>query len=170
MVLAFKKDGTLRLSVDYRRLNAVSAADAYPMPRVDDILDRLGRAKFFTIIDLTRGYWQIPVAQDSQAKTAFSTPFGLFQFRRLTFSLQSAPATFQRMMDTLIAKYRDFADVYLDDLIVFSKTWDEHLQHVKCILDQLRAAGLTAKLRKWSVWCSTSALSWPCRHGGLGEP
>ena len=80
MVLAFKEDGTLRLCVDYRRLNAVSAADAYPMLRVDDILDRLGRAKFFSIVDLTRGYWQIPVAQDSQAKTAFPHRLGSSNF------------------------------------------------------------------------------------------
>ena len=94
IVLVKKKDGTLRMCVDYRRLNSVSQADAYPMPRIDDLIDRLGKAKYITTIDLTRGYWQVPVVEASRSKTAFTTLVGLFQFRVMPFGLHGAPATF----------------------------------------------------------------------------
>ena len=87
------------MCVDYRRLNGVSEVDAYYMPRIDDLIDRLGTAKFMTTLDLTRGYWQVPVAEDSRQHTTFTTPFGLYQFTVMPFGLQGAPATFQRMMD-----------------------------------------------------------------------
>lgn len=94
-----KKDGGMRLCVDYRRLNSVTKVDAYPMPRVDEMLDRLGTARYISTLDLTRGYWQEPVEECDQQKTAFTTPFGLYQFCRMPFELQGAPATFQRMID-----------------------------------------------------------------------
>ena len=80
MVLVKKKDGTLRLCVDYRRVNAASATEAYPLPHIDDIIDQIGRAKYLTTLDLTRGHWQVPVASENRHKTAFCTPFGLFEF------------------------------------------------------------------------------------------
>ena len=92
MVIVKKKHGSLRLCVDYRYLNEVSQVDAYPMPRVDDIIDRLGHASFITPIDLCRGYWQVPVTAESRPKTAFSTPIGLFQFNFMPFGLCGAPA------------------------------------------------------------------------------
>ena len=95
IVLVKKKEGSLRLCVDYRQMNAVTQMDAYPMPRIDDLIDRLGRARYITTLDLTRGYWQVPVAEEDQHKTAFTTPFGLFQFRVMPFGLCGAPATFQ---------------------------------------------------------------------------
>ena len=94
IVLVKKKDGSLRMCVDYRRLNAVSQADAYPMPRVDDLIDRLGKARYITTLDLSRGYWQVPVSESSRPMTAFATPYGLFQFRVMPFGLHGAPATF----------------------------------------------------------------------------
>ena len=115
VVLIKKKDGTLRLCVDYRRLNAVSGIEAYPMPRIDDLI-----ARFISTIDLTRGYWQMPVAAEDQHKTAFVTPFGLFQFKVLPFGLSGAPASFQRLMDRLINSYQDVSAAYLDDLVIFS--------------------------------------------------
>ena len=99
LVIVPKKDGSLRLCVDYCRLNSMSKTDAYPMPRVDELLDQLGKAKYISTLDLTKGYWQVPVAKEAQPKTAFKTPFGLYQFRRMSFGLQGAPATFQRLMD-----------------------------------------------------------------------
>lgn len=102
MVIVGKKDGGMRLCVDYRKLNSVSKSDAYPMPRVDELIDRLGPAKFITTLDLTRGYWQVPVHADSQEKTAFTTPFGLFHFKVMPFGYQGAPATFQRLMDKVL--------------------------------------------------------------------
>ena len=148
IVLVRKKDKSLRLCVDYRRLNQVSQMDAYPMPRVDELIDRVGKARFISTLDLTRGYWQVPVAVDDRPKTAFATPFGLSQFNVMPFGLQGAPATFQRLMDRVIQGLGDFSAAYLDDLIVFSETWAEHLQHVRTILQRLREAGLTAKARK----------------------
>ena len=118
------------------------------MPRVDELLDRLGKANFRSTMDLTRGYWQVPVAQQDQHKTAFNSPFGFFQFRVMPFGLQGAPATFQRMMDRLLIGAYKFAAAYLDDLVIYSSTWSDHLQHICLILKKLQEAGLTVKLRK----------------------
>ena len=150
VVLVFKKDKSLRLCVDYRRLNDASDMNAYPLPRVYDIdiIDMLGAAKFITTLDLTKGYWQVPVAPTSRPKTAFINPFGLYQFRTMPFGLKGAPATFQRLMDTLLRDFQDFADAYLDDLVIFSRTWKEHLAHLRAILERIRPAGLTIRLKK----------------------
>ena len=115
------------------------------MPRIDDLIDRLGKAKFITTLDLTRGYWQMPVTAEDQHKTAFVTPFGLFQFKVMPFGLNGAPASFQRMMDRVVDDLQDFAAAYLDDLIIYSTTWEEHLEHVRIVLRKLRGAGLTVK-------------------------
>ena len=148
IVLVKKKDGSLRLCVDYRRLNSVSRTDAYPMPRIDDMIDQLGRASFISTLDLTRGYWQVPVANIDRHKTAFITPFGLYQFKAMPFGLQGAPATFQRMMDQLIRGLEGFTAAYLDDLVIYSSTWEEHVKHLHNVFGRLRKAGLTAKPRK----------------------
>ena len=102
LVIVKKSDGSLRLCVDYRRLNQISEFDAYPMPRVEDIIDRIGRSQFISTMDLTRGYWQVPVAAEDKPKTAFVTPFGLFQYNVMPFGLKGAPATFQRLMDQVL--------------------------------------------------------------------
>ena len=146
MVLVKKQDGSLRVCVDYRRLNCVSETDAYPMPRIDDLIDQVGGSRFISTLDLTRGYWQVPVAKEDRPKTAFVTPYGLFQFNVMPFGLQGAPATFQRLMDRVIQGL-DFAAAYLDDLIIFSSTWEEHLQHIQSVLEKLKEAGLTAKAK-----------------------
>ena len=148
VVLVKKKDGALRLCVDYRKLNGASLSDAYPMPRIDELIDRLGHARYITTLDLTRGYWQVPLAESAKSKTAFATPFGLFQFNVMPFGLQGAPATFQRMMDRMIRGMEEFAASYIDDLVVYSRTWEEHLSHIRQVLQRLRDAGLTAKARK----------------------
>ena len=148
IVLVKKKDGNLRLCVDYRRLNSVSLTDAYPMPRIDDLVDQLGKASFISTLDLTHGYWQVPVAERDRHKTAFITPFGLFQFKQMPFGLQGAPATFQQIMDRLVQGQHEYLSAYLDDLVVFSNTWEEHLQHLRTVLQRLQEAGLTARLKK----------------------
>ena len=118
------------------------------MPRVDDLLDQVGQARFISTLDLTKGYWQVPMEKSARSKTAFRTPFGLYQFRRMPFGLQGAPSTFQRMMDSLLVGTQDYAAAYLDDLIVFSHSWQEHLSHLRRILQKLREAGLTVKQKK----------------------
>lgn len=148
IVLVKKKDGTLRMCVDYRRLNAVAQADAYPMPRVDDLIDSLGKARYITTLDLARGYWQVPVEKESRSRTAFTTPFGLFQFKVMPFGLHGAPATFQRMMDEILRDCTGYAAAYLDDVVIYSMTWNNHLEHIRAILNKLRKAGLTLKPSK----------------------
>ena len=156
IVLVKKKDSTLRMCVDYRRLNAISEMDAYPMLRIDDLIDRVGEAKFITTLDLSWGYWQVPVRKEDQPKTAFTTPYGLFQFRVMPFGLQGAPATFQRMMDCLLDSI-NYAAAYLDDVIIYSNSWSEHLRHVSSILQRLADAGLTVKPKKCQFGMSSCA-------------
>ncbi len=137
IVLVRKKDGTMRFCVDYRRLNAVSEADAYPMPRVDELIDRLGPAKYISTLDLTRGYWQVPVDPESRSMTAFTTPFGLHQFRVMPFGLHGAPATFQRLMDKVLAGLEEYAAAYIDDVAIYSDTWEEHLVHLREVFQRI---------------------------------
>lgn len=148
MVIVRKKDGGIRVCVDYRRLNSVTAVDPYPMPRIDDLIDRLGCAKYISTLDLSRGYWQVPVAESDRPKTSFTTSMGLFQFRVMPFGLSGAPATFQRMMDRLLQGTDDFAAAYLDDLVVYSDTWEAHCHHLRQVLQRLSNNGLTAKPAK----------------------
>ena len=143
-----KRDKSLRLCVDYRRLNARSKSNAYPMPRVEDLIDRVGNATYITTLDLTKGYWQVPVAVGDRPKTAFTTPYGLYQFMRMPFGLQGAPATFQRMVDKLFQGLEGLIGAYMDDVIVFSTSWDDHLHHLSSVLGRIQGAGLAIRKRK----------------------
>uniref|UniRef100_A0A1X7TVH1 Reverse transcriptase domain-containing protein n=1 Tax=Amphimedon queenslandica TaxID=400682 RepID=A0A1X7TVH1_AMPQE len=148
MVIVPKKDGDIRVCVDYRKVNSVLKFDAYPVPRVDEMIDRIGRGRFITTLDLNKGYWQIPVEEASQDKTAFVTPFGLYQFTMMPFGLQGAPATFQRLVDQVLRGTEGFAGAYIDDIAIYSETWEDHMEHVEEVLTRLRAAGLTANPKK----------------------
>ena len=108
VILVEKKDGGLRFCVDYRKLNDVSKFDAYPMPRVEEVLESVGSATIFSMLDLCKGYWQVPMEEKSRGKTAFTTPFGLFEFNVMPFGLHNAPATFQRMMNEALQECQDF--------------------------------------------------------------
>ena len=145
IVVVPKKDGSIRMCVDFRRLNSVSPVDPYPMPRTDELIDRLGQAKYISTLDLAKGYWQVPVREEDKPKTAFSTPNGLFQFRVMPFGLSGAPATFQRMMDRVIQGLDDCSGAYIDDIIVYSESWTDHLKHLRQVLIRLRESHLTAK-------------------------
>ena len=144
-----KADGTLRMCVDYRALNKVTQKDRYPLPRIDDLFDQLRGAQFFSSLDLQSGYHQVRISDEDVPKTAFRTPLGHYQWRVLSFGLTNAPATFMRLMHTVLAPYiGKFVLVYLDDILIYSKTEDEHLSHIRTVLQTLRQHKLYVKLSK----------------------
>lgn len=143
VVLVKKKDGSWRFCVDYRNLNKVTHKDVYPLPRIDDALDCLHGAQYFSSIDLRSGYWQISVDPMDREKTAFITPDGLYQFKVMPFGLCNAPATFERMMDSLLRGYKwSICLCYLDDVIVYSPTFESHLTRLSAVLAVFRRATL----------------------------
>ena len=132
VVIVDKKDGTYRICIDYRKLNKVTKPDAFPLPRIDDMLESFGDAQWFTTLDLASGYWQVEMNSDDAEKTAFVTPFGLYEFLVMPFGLSYAPATFQRLMNRVLQEFLgDFVAVYLDDVIIFAKgTFKQHIDHL----------------------------------------
>jgi hypothetical protein len=127
-----KKDGSLRMVVDYGALNKLTVKNRYPLPRIDDLLDQLQGAKFFSSLDLLNGYYQVPLHASDIPKTAFRTPQGSFQFKVLSLGLTNAPSTFSHVMNNV---FKDLLGksvlIYLDDILVFSKTPEEHVTHVR---------------------------------------
>ena len=145
-----KKDGSLRLCVDYRRLNKVTQGDPYYMSTLDEIVERVGESRCFSKLDLSKGFYQIPVGEDSIDKTAFVTPFGKYAFTRMPFGLKNAPSIFQRTMEVVLRSCYLFAAPYIDDVVVFSENGEKHLEHLKEVLEAFRKFGLTVKLDKCS--------------------
>uniref|UniRef100_A0A8C1KT19 Gypsy retrotransposon integrase-like protein 1 n=1 Tax=Cyprinus carpio TaxID=7962 RepID=A0A8C1KT19_CYPCA len=150
IVLVPKKDGSIRFCIDIRYLNSVSQFDSYPTPRISDLIDRLGQSKYLTTMDLSKGYWQIPLTSPSRPLTAFRTPRGLFHFKVLPFGLHGAVATFQRLIDQVL-RGLPFAAAYLDDIVIYSNTWEEHVQHLAEVLQRLQNAGLTVNPTKCAI-------------------
>ena len=143
VVLVRKKNGKIRLCVDYRDLNSITIKDAYPLPRIDDMLDSFGKAKWFTSLDLASGYWQVEMDEKDRPKTAFITQFGTYQFKVMPFGLCNALATFQRLMDEVFRGLLwKFVMVYLDDVIIYSETFEQHLEHLQIVFNRLKKAGL----------------------------
>ncbi|XP_073710120.1 retrovirus-related Pol polyprotein from transposon 412 [Misgurnus anguillicaudatus] len=155
IVLARKKDGSLRMCVDYRQLNAKTRKDAFPLPRIEESLDALTGARWFSTMDLASGYNQVPVSEVDKPKTAFCTPFGLFEWNRMPFGLCNAPGTFQRLMQRLFGDQQcQSLLLYLDDIVVFSSSVPQHLPRVEVVLSRLKHEGLKAKLEKCSFFQS----------------
>ena len=148
-----KKDGTFRLCIDFRGLNQCTIKNKYPIPRIDELLDRLYGAQYFSKIDLRSGYYQVKIRQEDIPKTAFNTRFGHFEFSVMPFGLTNAPATFNRLMSDLFRKELDeFVLVFFDDILIYSKTEQEHEKHLRRVLDILREAKLYAKKSKCSFF------------------
>ncbi len=145
-VLVRKKDGSLRLCIDFRWLNKVTIRDNFPLPRIDDTIEALYGAQYFSTLDLISGYWQIEINESDKHKTAFICERGLFEFNRMPFGLTNAPSTFQRVMNNIFQYIlHKHVLVYLDDIIIYSKTFDDHIEHLREVFQLIRQAGLKLK-------------------------
>jgi len=150
VVMVPKPDGSVRFCIYYRKLNLMTVKDAYPIPMMDKCIHSLRDARVFSILDCNAGYWQIPVATEDKHLTAFTCHSGAWQCVRLPFGFCNAPATFQRAMDMILAGVKwQICIVYLDDVIVFSRSPEEHLQHLDEVLTRLGKAGVTLKAAKF---------------------
>ena len=154
IVLALKKDSTWRLCTDLRSLNSRTIKDSYSIPRLEDTLDKLAGAKFFSCIDLKNGYWQVEIEESDKHKTAFSVPgVGFYEYNNMTFGLCNAPATFQRLMEQVLYDLNNkICAIYLDDILIWSSSLDEHLERLDAVFKRLAEAGLKLKPSKCSFF------------------
>ena len=144
-----KKDGSQRFCVDYREVNAATVKDAYPLPRIDDSLSALSGAKWFSTLDLASGYWQVPMDPASSGKAAFVTTSGLYEWTVMPFGLTSSPSTFERLMELILVGLRfETCLIYLDDVIVYGRTFVEELKRLEEVFVRLKSAGLKLKPSK----------------------
>jgi hypothetical protein len=144
-----KKDGTLRLCIDYRQLNKVTIKNKYPFPRIDDLFDQLGGVSIFSNIDLRSGYHQIRIKGEDIHKTTFQTRYGHYEFVVVPFGLTNAPATFMCLMNNVLSKFLDkFVLVFINDILIYSKNREEHEEHLRLVLQVLREHQLYAKFSK----------------------
>ena len=137
VTLAKKKNNSYRFCIDYRKVNAVTKSDAYPLPRIDELLERYQTAKWFTSMDLASGFHQVEMEESDKEKTAFICSEGLYEFNVMPFGLKNAPGTFQRMMDKILKEYiGDFVEIYVDDIMIYSRNLEEHIQHIEKVLQK----------------------------------
>lgn len=146
-LLVDKTDKSPRFCTDYRKVNGVTKPDAYPLPRMKDCVDQVGSAQYVSKFNLLKGYWQVPLSKRAREISAFITPFGLFSYTVMSFGLRNAPATFQRLMNMVVAGLEGCA-VYLDDVVIYSDMWEEHLVCIRKLFDRLSDARLTVNLAK----------------------
>lgn len=156
VVLVRKKDNTLRFCIDFRQLNKRTIKDAYTLPRVDDMLDSLVNSKYYSKLDLRSGYWQVELAEEDKPKTAFSVgPLGFWECNRMPFGLTNAPSTFQRLMETCMGELNlKECLIFLDDVLIFSRTFDEHISRLEAVFERLEKHGLKLKASKCEFFSS----------------
>jgi hypothetical protein len=155
-IIVKKKDQTLRLCVDYRPLNEVTIKNKYPLPRIDLLFDQLSGAKVFSKIDLRSGYHQIRIRPEDVPKTAFTTRYGLYKYLVMSFGLTNAPAHFMYLMNSVFVPELDkFVVVFIDDILIYSKTKEEHAEHLQVVLTRLSEHQLYAKFSKCEFWLDT---------------
>ena len=142
-----KADKTFRFVTDFRRVNSITKTDTYPLPRIDDCIDQIGRAVFVSKVDLLKGYWQVPLTERAKQISAFTTPDGLFVYNVLPFGLKNAPPTFQRLMNFIVADLKGTA-VYIDDVIIYSQSWKDHIDQLVAFFEKLVLFNLTINLSK----------------------
>ena len=158
IVLIRKKDGSIRFCIDFRQVNKATVFDAEPMPNIEQIFSKLSKAKYFSKIDLSKGYWQVPLTEQAKDMTSFETSTGLWRFNKMPFGLVCAPSTFCRLMRKVL-KGLDSVDSFVDDILVFTFTWEEHIASLQDVLGRLRLASLTAKPSKCSIgYCNLECL------------
>ncbi|WVZ92491.1 hypothetical protein U9M48_038551 [Paspalum notatum var. saurae] len=148
-----KKDGSMRMCIDYRSLNEMTIKNKYPLPRIDDLFDQLKGAKYFSKIDLRSGYHQLKIREEDIHKTAFVTRYGQYEFTVMPFGLTNAPAYFMNLMNKIFMDGLDkHVIVFIDDILVYSKTIEEHEEHLRKVLEKLRSHQLYAKFSKCEFW------------------
>ena len=153
-ILVPKPDGSYRVCQDFRAINRVSKTDSYPIPRIDDCIDKIGHAKFVSKYDMLKGYWGVPLTDRAKEISAFATADGLFQYKVMAFGLKNAGATFQRMVNRVIENV-DGCEAYIDDLVLYSDTWIDHMRQMKQLFEELSNANLTVNLAKSDFCCAT---------------
>ena len=142
------------MCTDYRKLNSVTKTDTFTIPRIDDCIDKVGKAKYVTKIDLLKGFYQVPLTKRAKELSAFVTPSGLYQYKVMAFGMKNSPATFQRLINSVTGG-SDGCDAYIDDAIIYSDTWEEHLSTIRQFYDRLSDAKLTINLSKSEFACAT---------------
>jgi hypothetical protein len=154
-----KKGGTQRMCVDYQSLNEVTIKNKYPLPRIEDLFDQMKGASVFSKIDLRSGYHQLKIQESDIPKTAFRTRYILYEYTVMSFGLINAPAYFMYLMNKVFMEYLDkFVVVFIDDILIFSKTEEEHERHLRMVLEKLRSNQLYAKFSKCEFWLTEVAI------------
>jgi hypothetical protein len=159
MLFVEKKDRTQQMCVDYRSLNEVTIKNKYPLPRIEDLFDQMKGASVFSKIDLRSGYHQLKIRESDIPKTAFHTRYGLYEYTVMSFGLTNAPAYFMYLMNKVFMEYLDkFVVVFIDDILIFSKTEGEDEKHLRLVLEQLRSNQLYVKFSKCEFWLTEVAF------------
>ena len=148
MVTVRKADGSARLCVDFRRINSLTRQQPFFMPRVEEVIEGIGRARFISKLDLSKGFYQVELTEQAKQKTAFTCHRGAFHFTRMPFGVKNAPACFQALMQRVLASVTGYATPYMDDVVIFSETWDDHVKHIQSVLGCIGEAGLTVNPNK----------------------